>query len=180
MPIVLAVILFFFIAVLGVLRVCGLIRPFYVPTGAMTPTVAAGDYVMMEGVTFLERKPRRGDVVVFRTDGIDLLPSKTIFVMRIAGEPEEHVRISDGRLYINDARVVISNDVGEIVYSLPPRSQSFGSNTDLTVPKGQYYVLGDNSTNSFDSRFWGCLPAGNVMGRIWFCYWPPARIGPIR
>jgi signal peptidase I len=56
----------FVIGSLIVLRVCGLIRPFSVPTGAMTPAVSAGDHVMMEGVTFVVRHPSRGDIVTFR------------------------------------------------------------------------------------------------------------------
>jgi signal peptidase I len=134
---------------------------------------------MMEGLTFLQRKPRRGDIIVFRADGIKSLPSATMYVKRIAGEPGEHLRISDGNLYINDTRVTITNSAGEIFYSLPEQWQSAGSHTNLTVPQRQYFVLGDNSTNSLDSRFWGCVPAVNVMGRIWFCYWPPSRFGAV-
>lgn len=62
---------------LFLLRITGLVRPFSVPTGAMTPAVSSGDHVVMEGVTFLTRKPRRGDIVVFKTDGIAGLPSNT-------------------------------------------------------------------------------------------------------
>ena len=167
------------VALLG-LRVFGLIYPFYIPTGAMAPTVSLGDRVVMEGLTFLGRKPHRGDIIVFRTDGIESLPPATMYVKRVAGEPGEHLRISDGQLYINDTRVTITNDTGKIAYSLPPQMESSGPKTDLTVPQGQYFVLGDNSTDSLDSRFWGCVPAKNVMGRIWLCYWPPQRIGAVR
>lgn len=167
------------VALLG-LRVFGLIYPFYIPTGAMAPTVSPGDRVVMEGLTFLGRKPRRGDIIVFRTDEIESLPPATMYVKRVAGEPGEHLRISDGQLYINDTRVTITNDTGKIAYSLPPQMESSGPKTDLTVSQGQYFVLGDNSTDSLDSRFWGCVPAKNVMGRIWLCYWPPQRIGAVR
>ena len=97
-----------------VLRVCGLVRPFSVPTGAMTPAVSAGDHIMMEGITFLSRRPRRGDIVVFKTDGIATLPPATIYLKRVAGEPGDHVRISGGKLFVNDKQVSLSNAVGEI------------------------------------------------------------------
>ena len=169
-----------FVGALIVLRTCGLLRAFSVPTGAMTPAVSAGDHVMMEAMTFVTRNPRRGDVVVFRTDGIALLPSATFYVKRVAGEPGDHLRISDGKLFVNDKQVLLSNAAGPIVYDLPPHAETFSPKLDLTVPEGCYFVLGDNSTNSFDSRFWGSVPRGNILGRVSFCYWPPQRAGGVK
>jgi signal peptidase I len=160
------------IVALIALRILGLVHPFFVPTGAMTPAVAAGDHVMMEGMTFLAREPRRADIVVFRTDGIASLPPAQFYVMRVAGEPGDHLRISEGKLLINDKYVALSNALGEIVCALPK--------TELTVPDGSYFVLGDNSTNSLDSRYWGSVPRQNIIGRISFCYWPPYRVGGVR
>ncbi len=128
------------VGALIVLRVFGLVRPFSVPTGGMAPAVSAGDHLMMEGVTFLGRKPRRGDVVVFKTDGIDSLPSEQIFVKRVAGEPGEQLRISDGKLYVNGRHVALSNATGEIAYLLPPLAGSLSAKTDVTVPDGCYFV----------------------------------------
>src|SRR5204863_160012 len=108
------------VGTLIVLRIFGLIRPFSVPTGRMTPAVSAGDHLMMEGVTFLARKPRRGDVVVFKTDGIASLPSAQVYVKRVAGEPGDQLWISGGKLYINGQHVALSNATGEIAYVLPP------------------------------------------------------------
>jgi signal peptidase I len=176
----LAVIVGVFLGMLVVFRVLGLICPFSVPTSAMAPTVSPGDHVLMEGFTFLARKPRRGDLAVFKTDGIARLPAATIYVKRIAGEPGDRLRISDGRLYINDKHMVLSNAVGEIVHHLPAGAEGMALKTHVTVPDGQYYVLGDNSTNSIDSRFWGFVPAKNVMGRVAFCFWPPQRVGGVR
>jgi signal peptidase I len=158
----------------------GLVRPFSVPTGAMTPAVSAGDHVMMEGFSFLTRKPRRGDIIVFKTDGIASLPPATIYLKRVAGEPGDRLRLSDGKLFINDKQVTLSNEVGQIVYDLPPLTGAFPTKTDLTVADACYFVLGDNSTNSFDSRYWGSVPRQNVIGRIYFCYWPVQRIGRVR
>jgi signal peptidase I len=168
------------VGALVVLRTCGLVRPFSVPTGAMTPAVSAGDHVMMEGVTFIARHPRRGDVVVFSTDGIDSLPPATFYVKRVAGEPGDHLRLSEGKLFVNDKQVSLSNAAGEIVYHVPPGAEAFSPKTDLTVPDGCYFVLGDNSTNSLDSRFWGSVPRGNIIGRVSFCYWPPQRVGGVK
>jgi signal peptidase I len=162
------------------LRPLGLIRPFSVPTGAMTPAISAGDHVMMEGFSFLARKPRRGDIVVFKTESVGLLQANSIYVKRIAGEPGDRLRLADGKLYINDQHIVLSNAYGEIVYYLPDAQSSMATHTDLTIPEGHYFVLGDNSANSYDSRFWGCVPAENILGRVTFCYAPANRVGRVK
>lgn len=168
------------ICALIVLRVLGLVRPFSVPTGAMTPAVSAGDHIIMEGFTYLSRQPRRGDIVVFKTDGIALLPPSSMYVSRVAGEPGDHVKISDGKLFINDKRVSLNNAAGVIVFDLPPRSGVLSPNTDVIVPSGCFFVLGDNSTNSFDSRYWGSVPRENIIGCVSLCYWPPQRVGRVK
>jgi len=162
------------------LRLLGLLYPFYIPTASMAPAVSSGDHIITEGLTFLKREPHRGDIIVFGSDGILPLEPGTKYDKRILGEPGEHLRITEGRLYINDSLVVMTNSAGEISYPLTKQLESFNPKTDVVIPPGQYFVVGDNSTNSFDSRFWGCLPAKNIVGRMWFCYWPPNRIGEVK
>ena len=169
-----------FLGALLVLTICMLVRPFSVPTGAMSPAIAAGDRIIMEGITFLARKPRRGDIVVFKTDGIATLPFGQKYAKRIAGEPGDHLRISDGQLFINDIPVTLSNANGKIAFFLPPHTETLSLKTDLIVPEGHYFVLGDNSRNSYDSRFWGNVPRAKITGRISFCYWPPQRAGVVK
>src|SRR6266481_5248584 len=92
----------FFMGTLVFLRLCNLVHPFSIPTGGMTPAVSPGDHILMEGFTFVFGKPHRGDIVIFETAGIESLPQDEIYVKRIAGEPGDHVRISDGKLFINE------------------------------------------------------------------------------
>jgi len=134
---------------------------------------------MMEGISYLSRQPRRGDIVIFKTDGIAALPP-ALYVKRVAGEPGDHLRISEGKLFVNDRQVCLSNEAGEIIYNPPPLTEGLSIQTDVKVPNGCYFVLGDNSTNSFDSRFWGSVPRGNIIGRVSFCYWPLQRVGFIK
>lgn len=169
-----------------VLRLLGLICPYGMPTGSMAPAVSAGDHVLMENFTYKMRQPRRGDIVVFKTDGIPELPAGTLYIKRVAGEPGEHVRISDDSLFINERLTVLSNDFGAIAIKPPMPPKGFPgmmpamTRTNLVVPDRSYYLLGDCSTNSYDCRFYGTVDRKAIMGRICFCYWPPSRIGFVK
>lgn len=180
LAIALAVVSVGFLAVAVLLRVFGLVQLCFVPAGSMSPAVAAGDRVLIEGLSLLRREPRRGDIVIFKTKGIASLPPAELWVKRVAGEPGDQLRISDGHLCINNKPVSLSNAVGEIAYLPLPQVPGVSTKTDLTVPTGHYFVLGDNSTNSLDSRFWGSLPRENIIGRVVFCYWPPQRFGRVQ
>ncbi|HEV2330832.1 MAG TPA: signal peptidase I [Verrucomicrobiae bacterium] len=162
------------------LRLLGLFRPFYIPVGSMAPALSKRDHVAMEGITFLLRYPRRGDVVVFNSDHIEFLAPQTFYTKRVVGVPGDHLTISNGDLFIDDKLVILSNNEGRIVYDAPPISGSFSLQTNVTVADDCYFLLGDNSTNSFDSRFIGAIPRKEIVGRIIFCYWPPSRIGIVR
>ncbi len=147
----------------------------------MAPAVAAGDHVYVEGVTFKVRGPRRGDLIAFRAVETEQGPKGSVYVKRLAGQPGDRVRITDGKVFINDEHWSLSNAAGEIRYG-NIRSAMFlriGSES-VRVPPGNFFVLGDNTWNSSDSRFWGFLPVENVTGRVTFCYWPPSRIGYIK
>ena len=162
-------------------HLCGWVRPFAVPNGGMTPAISAGDRIIMEKLTPRSRKPQRGDVVVFKTEGIAALGSSTIFIMRIAGLPGEQVKISEGRLMINNQEVTLRNAEGPIAYTdVPPAQNPLPLQSGVTVPAECFFMLGDNSANSYDSRYWGYVPSDNMLGKVSFCYWPPERAGEVQ
>jgi signal peptidase I len=159
----------------------GLVKSLSCGSSSMSPTVSRGDHVLMEGFTHRVRPPRRGDIALFTPDGIESTHLKDKFyIKRIAGEPGERLLIVDGQLQINGTNVVLSNRVGAISYPLPAGGGWPLHQNEITIPAGHYYVLGDNSTNSYDSRFYGFVPASNILGRITYCHWPPLRVGPVR
>lgn len=168
-------------ALLVALRVWGLIRPFSVPTVGMSPEINPGDKFMMERLTYLAGKPQRGDVIVFRTDEIASIQEHAIYVKRLVGLPGDELRLSKGTLYVNGRPAALHNRNGEIHYSVVMFGRYLADDAEtVKVPDGHYFVLGDNSDHSADSRLWGFLPAKSVLGRAVFCYWPPARVGSIR
>ena len=125
------------------------------------PFFDAGD----NPVRHIFRAPRRGDVVVFR------FPNQTDrdFIKRIIGEPGDEVVVKDGLVFVNGG-------VLDEKYILERPSYTFGPQV---VPDGQYFVLGDNRNNSYDSRSWGYVPEEDIVGRAWVSYWPFSDFGLI-
>ncbi|MFN0129994.1 MAG: signal peptidase I [Verrucomicrobiales bacterium] len=156
------------------------LRLFHVPTGAMAPAIAPGDRVVMESVSYLRGAPARGDIVIFRTDGIERLPAGQRYTFRVVGMPGEHILIKQGQVFINRQPIEMANEAGRINYVPPGQGSHTPLHLDMTVPVGEFFVLGDNSANSFDSRFYGTIPPRNILGRVVFCYWPWNRARSVR
>jgi signal peptidase I len=107
---------------------------------------------------YLFRAPQRGDVVVFRFPGN---PDRD-FIKRIIGEPGDTVEIKNGTVYIDGGALDEPYITSKPTYTYGPAE----------VPPKQYFVLGDNRNNSYDSHVWGFLPEENIIGQAWLSYWP--------
>ena len=97
----------------------GFIRWYSFPSSSMNPTFQKQDVILMEGISYLFEKPKRGDLIVFKTDGIPNLNmasglSGQTYAKRLAGLPGEELRIADGKLYVNGTHVPLTNAGGEI------------------------------------------------------------------
>ena len=125
------------------------------------PFFDAGD----NPVRYLFRPPRRGDVVVFRFPGN---PERD-FIKRVIGQPGDTVEIRDGTVYINGGPLDEPYIMSKPTYVYGPTE----------VPPHQYFVLGDNRNNSYDSHVWGFVPEENIIGQAWLSYWPRADWGLI-
>ena len=149
--------------------------------------VDTGDQVFVDKFTYNFRLPRREDVFVFSTAGItgtrrsDMDPAikSEFYIKRLAGTPGDLLRIDHPRLFINDQpapgkyfdRVAASKD-GYTGYTNNMGTYLTAPSETFKVSAENYFALGDNSAHSSDSRFWGTVPARNVVGRGLFVYYP--------
>src|SRR5579864_2732904 len=141
--------------------------------------VDTGDQVFVDKFSYNFVKPHRGDVFVFRTKNIPEIGDQTQFyIKRLAGLPNDTLRIDPPKLSVNGKlaegygfeRVMAAKNgyrgygPGHIALSDPGKT--------FQVPPHTYFAMGDNSYNSYDSRYWGPVPERNLVGRGLFVYWP--------
>ncbi len=110
---------------------------------------------------FIFHGPQRGDIIIFHPPG----GYDTDFVKRVIAVPGDTVDIRGGVVYVNGAQV-------EEGYLNDPSTSALGGAYPRTVPPGQYFAMGDNRRVSNDSRSWGFVQGGDVVGRAWIGYWP--------
>jgi len=161
------------------------VQAFKIPTGSMRPTLIEGDLILVNKFIFgakipftdfrlpAVRQPHRGDVIVF----IYPEDNKKDFIKRLIGLPQETVEIKNGTVYINDKPLLEPIFNQRYYYN---RGEFATESQKIIVPKDDFFVLGDNSASSKDSRYWGYVPRQNVLGKAILIYWPPNRIRIIR
>jgi signal peptidase I len=164
--------------------------------------ISAGDHLFVDRLTYNFRPPKRGEIIVFETRGIDTLPQDQFYIKRLVALSGEHVQVGDDRhLIIDGTRLTAETPHFADVYSFkpedPPQESHYSGHVNEKVaeefhPPGQFLsmplfpnqsatyevrpdhlmVMGDNTMNSYDSRYWGDFPLHNVIGRAFFVYWP--------
>jgi signal peptidase I len=173
--------------VLAILLKTFVVQAFSIPSGSMQPTLEPGDRVLVQKLVY---GPQRGDVIVFSDPkgrpgpdrgivggfihwlsgalGIER-PEHEDYIKRVIGLPGETVELRGGGLFVDDVRVP------EPYLQGPPDTRPYGP---VEVPVDGLLVLGDNRTNSNDSRFGlGFIPGDKVIGRAFAIVWPPSRVG---
>jgi signal peptidase I len=157
------------------------VNPYRIPSSSMEPTLHCAepgdgcearfsDRVLANRLVYRFRDPERGDVIVFKTppEAEQECGAGGTFVKRLIALPGETWRMESGIVFINDRRLMEPYIAGGRLGtdSQPPRK----------VPPRQYIFLGDNRTQSCDSRQWGSVPRDNIIGKVFAVYWPPNRI----
>jgi len=174
-----------------------LVKPYRIPSGSMLPTVRIDQRVLVDRLAMDFSSPHVGDIVVFHppnnydqgcanpSEGENQSgqyadsacqvawkqPSSQTFIKRVVGLPGDHLSIRNGHVIRNGQREADAYTVpcnGDAACNFPQT---------ITVPRGEYYMMGDNRPDSEDSRFWGPVPRAWIIGKAFLTYWPPDRIG---
>lgn len=163
------------------------VETYEVPSGSMEDTIQVGDRILSEKITYYFRSPEKGEIVTFvspiqsdeSTDGESLLSgNQEIFVKRVIATEGDVVNIFNGNLYVNGE--LLEEDYvkdGDPTYSFTTTYQGIEISYPYTVPEGEIWVMGDNRTNSRDSRYFGPVDVESVTGRVFFRYWPFSSFG---
>jgi len=161
------------------------IQAFKIPTGSMRMTLLEGDRILVNKLCYGAKipftksrlpgysKPHRGDVVVFAYPE----DPKRDFIKRLIAFGGETVEIRNGDIFINSQEIT-GQPIKNIYYY--NRGDYGGILQKTIVPKNSYFVLGDNSASSKDSRYWGFVPEDFLIGRADIVYWSIPRIRLIK
>jgi len=173
------------------------VKPYRIPSGSMLPTLRINQRILVNRIGTHFSSPQIGDIIVFHppknydagcadgSEGVDdaglaaakpcgrpqSKPSSQTFVKRVVGLPGDRLQIINGHVYRDGLRekdpYIIQCDGGP----------ACNFHATITIPKGDYYMMGDNRPDSEDSRFWGPVPRAWIIGKAFFTYWPPGRLG---
>jgi signal peptidase I len=174
-----------------------IVKPYRIPSGSMLPTLHINQRILVNRIGTHFSSPHVGDIVVFHppknygegcADAAEgqqqavqgqakpcgvaqKQASSETFVKRVVGLPGDRIQLINGHVIRNgvreqDAYIRTCNDMGSCDFP-----------GTITIPRGDYYMMGDNRGESDDSRFWGPVPSGWLIGKAFFTYWPPGRIG---
>lgn len=190
--------------VIAVFVVTFIVQAFQIPSESMENTLLIGDYLLVDKLHFGSggfwgrllpyAKVKRGDIVVFH---YPLHPPEH-FVKRVIAVPGDRIRLIDRTVYVNGSPVpepyvhysrphdAFRDEfprldvpyVPSLIEAWSKQMSKLVDDNQLIVPEGDYFVMGDNRDDSFDSRYWGFVPQENIVGRPLAIYWSMRNPGP--
>lgn len=147
------------------------IEPYVVPTGSMLPTIQLQDHVLANKFAYDLAQPKPGDIVVFD----DPTGEHGTLIKRVIAVGGQTVDLRDGKVVVDGRALVEPYTHGLPSDPLPGSTVTF----PVKIPPGYIWVMGDNRTDSADSRMFGPVPVKDVHGKAFFIYWPLSRFGPL-
>ena len=164
---------FLIAAVIAILIRTFLLGPYKIPTGSMRPTLLEGDRIFVDKITYRFRPPQRGEIIVFKYP----LDPKKDFVKRLVAFDGEELEIRNGSIYINGKRLEDPAEISSHYYYNRNDWAYSKEGQKIKVPPNSFFVLGDNSAQSSDSRSWGFVSRSYLIGRAFLIWWPLYRFG---
>ncbi|MEL6882351.1 MAG: signal peptidase I [Cyanobacteria bacterium J06554_3] len=147
-------------------------EPRFIPSPSMVPTLAVGDRLLVEKVSYHLHEPHQGDIVVFepppQLQEYGYRASQA-FIKRIIGLPGQQIQVTNGKVYVDGTPLDETYILDAPAYEMPL----------VQVPAGSLFVMGDNRNDSNDSHVWGFLPVENVIGRAALRFWPLNQFGSV-
>ena len=151
------------------------VQAFKIPSGSMEPTLLVGDHILVNKflygikIPYVQSTlipigdPERGDIIVF----IYPEDKSKDYIKRVIGLPGDRIQIHGKQIFVNG--VVFEDKYGHYDERVGNSSRPLDGKWE--VPKGHYFVMGDNRDHSADSRFWGFVPSPNIKGKAFIIYW---------
>jgi signal peptidase I len=152
------------------------VQTFYIPSGSVEPTLQIGDRILVDKLSYDLHSVHRGDIVVFgRPPAEDCGgPQVNDLVKRVIGLPGDMMSLSGGYVYVDGKRLdeswLPTSEQG--VTTAGPVGHSYDLVRPYRVPANDYFVMGDNRTDSCDSRYWGPIPKSLIVGQVALRVWP--------
>jgi signal peptidase I len=172
-------------------------EPFHKGDDILKLKLMSGDRLFVDRFSYNFHRPKRGDIIIFASHGLPDLTPDTHYIKRLVGLPGETIQIKNDRhASINGRELDAATPHFESVYSFsgPPREDHYSGhvnslvaaeagrpimatlfqdgNSSYIVKPHEYFVMGDNTMNSYDSRYWGSFPEDRVVGKFAFVFWP--------
>jgi signal peptidase I len=178
-----------------------IIKPYRIPSGSMEPTLAIGQRVLVNRIGMDFSEPHVGEIAVFHppegaeqeecgpsphviklggaacSEPVPKMDSGTNFIKRVVAGPGDEIYVKEGHVYrkaVGTASFVREKDSYIRECGVSPECNF---PTPIKIPAGHWFMMGDNRGESDDSRFWGPVPTGWIIGQAVATYWPPDRIG---
>jgi signal peptidase I len=180
-----------------------LVKPYRIPSGSMEPTLAIGQRVLVNRIGESLGKPHVGEIVVFHppegatqeecgpvphmvklggeacSAPVPKMDGGTNFIKRVVAGPGDQIYIKEGHVYRKAAGTSSFVPEKDSYIRACGASPECSFPTPITIPADHWFMMGDNRGESDDSRFWGPVPVGWIIGGAFATYWPPDRIGTL-
>ncbi len=149
-----------------------LFQPHQVDGRSMVPTFHNGDYILTDKISYRFHPPKRGDIIVFHPP----MDERVEYIKRIIGVPGDRVMVKNQKVWLNGKPLdePYTND------GVTPADAFLKEGLEVDVPSNNYIVMGDNRLHSSDSRRWGFITGDEIIGRVFFRYFPLNRFGIIK